>query len=50
MQNQGIKYVFSEEEIKHLSGFFLLLFEVFQRVKNENQEMPEELASIESDK
>ena len=47
---QDTKRVFSEEEVKHLSSFFLLLFKIFQRVRSEDQEMLEGPASIESDK
>ncbi len=35
MQEQEPKYVFSPEEIKHLSDFFLLLFKIWQRVRSE---------------
>ncbi len=36
MQEQETKHIFSEEEIQHLSDFFLLLFKVWQRVRSES--------------
>ena len=50
MQEQDTKSIFSEEERKHLSDFFLLLFKIFQRVRKENQETSKEPTGIESDK